>query len=74
MIKDANKEDKKLGPVEDVLYETEEDNQYNDTIEQADESLDLETDILRALASADRGETLMTKVLGTQYVEGFHSH
>ena len=30
--------------------------------------------ILRALASADRGETLMTKVLGTQYVEGFHSH
>ena len=38
VVKYASEEDKKLGLVEHVLYETKDD---NDTTKQADESLDL---------------------------------
>ena len=57
MVKDACDNDKKLGPVEDVLYETKKlYSEHNVTSEQAKKSLDLETEIQMAPASADIDE------------------
>ena len=70
MVQYASEEDKTIATVKGVLHETKQNNYNNASIEQSDESLNLETEILRAPASADGGEPLVTRVLGAQHIGG----